>query len=486
MIQSPLLQSLGHHINGQWLTTKTDGVTTVTNPFNGAALAEIPHAGVREIQTAIDAGRAAMMQTHPLDQRQAWLHRIADAIDQHREELGRIITLEQGKPHPEAIGEADYAAGFYRHAAEHIDWLKPETLPGRPRDCRWSIHHRPAGVVGLITPWNFPLAMLAKKLSAALAAGCGSVTKPASQTPLTAIAFWSLLEQIELPPGLANLVIGPAGPIGKTFCEHPAIRAISFTGSTAVGKTLAAQAAPHLKKLSLELGGNAPLIVFDDADLDLAADELLANKFRASGQTCVCTNRVLVHEAIAEDFTGRVVERVSQLKLGDGMKDDTDLGPLINRDGFDKVARHVDDAIEEGAHRIAGEPPQRPEHDWGAFYPPTVLTGVTPDMKIAREETFGPIVAIQRFATEDQAIRSGNDTEFGLAAYLFTADADRGHHVASALHFGHIGLNSATGPAPHAPFGGMKQSGFGREGGREGLREFCEIQVIAQGSPDSE
>lgn len=481
MIESPLLKNIDSYIDGGWVSSPNTAATTVRNPATGEVLAEVPDVGADETTAAVLAGERAMGQTFDLDTRRRWLNDIADAIESQQDELGRIITLEQGKPLKQGAGEASYAAGFYRYAAEHLDELEPETLPETVRDCRWSIRHTPTGVAGLITPWNFPLAMLAKKLSAAIAAGCASVTKPAPDTPLTAIAFWSLLDEIGLPAGMASLVVGPAEPIGRVLCEHPAVRVVSFTGSTGVGKKLLELTAPHVKKLSLELGGNAPLIVFEDADLEDAADKLITNKFRASGQTCVCTNRVFAHEAIADDFAQRVAERVGKLRVGDGMDEHTDLGPLINRVGFDKVAEHVRDALGLGATRIVGDEPPRPAEAWGAFYPPTVLVGVTTDMQMSREETFGPIVGIHRFETEAEVIDAANGTPYGLAAYVFTADADRADRVATSLRFGHVGINTATGPAPQAPFGGMKQSGFGREGGIEGLFEFCETQVLARG-----
>jgi succinate-semialdehyde dehydrogenase/glutarate-semialdehyde dehydrogenase len=277
------------------------------------------------------------------------------------------------------------------------------------------------------------------------------------------------------------VLVGPAGPIGEVLCRHPAVRVLSFTGSTETGILLAAQAAPHVKRLAMELGGNAPFIVFADADLDRAADALIANKFRAGGQTCVCTNRVYVHAEIAEQFTAAVAQRASRLKVGNGLDPDTDIGPLIDRAGFDKVAAHVADALRRGATRLVGYDPPRPEHDWGAFYPPTVLRGVTPEMLVCREETFGPVVAICTFATEDEVVELANSTPFGLAAYAFTADAERADRLLGRLHFGHVGLNAGTGPTPEAPFGGMKASGFGREGGLEGLLEYCETQVVAEG-----
>lgn len=396
-----------------------------------------------------------------------------------KHELARIITLEHGKPLKEGVTEVEYSAGFFAFFARNLHRIDSELLPDRPRNLPWKVYHRPAGVAALITPWNFPLAMLAKKMAPALGAGCGIVTKPASQTPLTAIALHAIMERVGVPAGRVNLVTGKAGPIGKVLCTHPLVRIISFTGSTEVGRVLAGQAAPHLKRMALELGGNAPFIVFSDAAIDAAADALMANKFRAGGQTCVCTNRVYVHESIAEPFSKAVADRTAKLKVGNGMNGDTDIGPLINRDGFDKVAAHVADALQRGARRLVGEAPPRPPNDWGAFYPPTVLADIKPEMLVCREETFGPVVAISRFAGEADVVEQANSTPYGLAAYVFTSDAARAERVIEQLHFGHVGLNTGTGPTPEAPFGGMKDSGFGREGGIEGLLEFCESQVVA-------
>jgi succinate-semialdehyde dehydrogenase/glutarate-semialdehyde dehydrogenase len=343
---------------------------------------------------------------------------------------------------------------------------------------QWTVHHRPAGVVGLITPWNFPLAMIAKKLAPALASGCTAVVKPAANTPLTCVAVWHLLQRLELPPGRLNLVIGRPAPIGEVLCSHPAVRLISFTGSTEVGKLLIEKTAPYVKRLAMELGGNAPFIVMDDADINTAADALMANKFRCAGQTCVCANRVYVQRNVAGPFIEAIAGRVQRLRVGNGMDPDTDIGPLINRDGFEKVDQHVKDALRRGAKRVVGTDRPAPTHEWGAFYSPTVLTDTTADMLVSRDETFGPVVAIGLFDTEVQAVELANGTPYGLAAYMFTRDTARGQRMAAQLRFGHMGLNTGTGPAPEAPFGGMKESGFGREGGLEGLLEFCEAQTV--------
>lgn len=481
MLESELLAQKCGCIAGRWAEADTIERLEVRNPATGDVLATLPMMGETETLAAVESASAALDEDDSPESRRAWLLAVDEHLRANRDELGRIITLEHGKPLRESIAEVDYAAGFFRFFAGQVERLKPQQLAETARDCRWTIYHRPAGVVGLITPWNFPLAMLAKKVAPAIAAGCGVVAKPASLTPLSAIALWHVFERVKLPLRLLNLVVGRSGPIGRTLCTHRDVRVISFTGSTEVGKELLQLAAPHVKRMALELGGNAPFIVFPDADLEAAAVALMANKFRAGGQTCVCTNRVYVHGDIHERFAELLAERVRALRIGDGMNADTDIGPLIDRDGFDKVAAHVSDALTRGARRLVGADPPRPGEDWGAFYPPTLLVGVTPEMLVCREETFGPVVAVSTFTDEQEVIREANSTPYGLAAYVFTSDASRADRVTRQLHFGHLGLNTSTGPTPEAPFGGMKESGFGREGGLEGLLEFCESQVVVNG-----
>jgi succinate-semialdehyde dehydrogenase/glutarate-semialdehyde dehydrogenase len=492
MIESPLLANLGGYIGGEWVGATSGATFAVINPATGEQLAAVPEMGATETTAAVEAASRALDDRTSAEQRRDWLNLIHDGLLEHKQELARIITLEHGKPLKESVGEVEYSAGFFDFFARQLGHLEPETLPERIRGCRWVLHRRPAGVAGLIAPWNFPLAMMAKKIAPAIGAGCSVVVKPASLTPLTAIAFFAVAQRAGLTAGLRhdraataaqagrlNLVMGKSGPIGDVLCRHPGVRVISFTGSTEVGRLLIAKTAPHVKRLALELGGNAPFIVFEDADIEAAADGLVANKFRAAGQTCVCTNRVYADRRVIDSFTQAVAERVRRLRVGDGLAPDTDVGPLIDRAGFDKVAEHVRDALRRGARRIVGDDPPRPEHDWGAFYPPTVLLGVTPEMLVCREETFGPVVAIGTFDDERQVIELANSTDYGLAAYVFTRDAERADRVIAQLRFGHVGLNTGTGPTSEAPFGGMKQSGFGREGGVEGLLEFCETQVVA-------
>ena len=476
MIESPLLSHLMGYIDGKWVAADSGETLPVSNPADGTHLADIPKMGRAETLRAVDAGAVALGESATLEQRAQWLRQITEALYSQREEIGRILTMEHGKPWKEAQAEVDYAAGFFRFSADHIDQLGPRTLEERPRNCRWSVAYRPAGVVGLITPWNFPIGMIAKKLSAALAADCACIIKPSAKTPLTMIALFSLLHrELDLPPGKVNLITGPAREITDALFEHPAVRVISFTGSTEIGQELIRKSADGIKRLTLELGGNAPYIVFEDADLEQAADNLIANKFRGGGQTCVCANRVFVHRDVADSFADKVVQRVNQMRVGNGLDEGTNLGPLIDDTAVAKVRRHVEDAVSKGARRLAGGDTTGLS---GSYYPPTVLIDVPKSALCNREETFGPLVPITTFHDENEVVRAANDTDAGLAAYVFSGDLARARRVAEQLQFGHVGLNTGTGPTPEAPFGGMKCSGYGREGGIEGLHEFAEAQTL--------
>lgn len=478
MLESPLLKTTSGYIDGNWCAADSARTMPVVNPATGETIAVVPVMGRAEATRAIDAAARTLAIPASIEQRRDWLSRLADLVTENREELGRIITHEHGKPWKEAQGEAEYAASFFRFYADSVDHLQPKQLADRPRNHSWTVYYRPAGVAALITPWNFPLAMLAKKFSAALAADCCCVIKPSSKTPLSMVALFSLMEQLELPVGKANLILGPAGEISDVLCEHPAVRVISFTGSTPVGKKLMAATAPHLKRLSLELGGNAPFIVFDDADLDRAVDQLMANKFRGAGQTCVCANRLYVQHGVADAFAEKLAQRANALKVGNGMEDGVEMGPLIDRNAFDKVRRHVDDAVAHGAQRVAGTEPVEPQPKGGCFFPPTVLRGVTHEMLCVNDETFGPLAPIIEFQEEAEVIEAANNTEYGLAAYVFTTSDERAERVIARLNFGHVGHNTGSGPTAEAPFGGMKHSGFGREGGLEGLHDFIETQTV--------
>jgi len=478
MIASPLLPEYSHDADGERRVAASRNSLDVHNPATGELLSCLPNMSEMETIDAVNRARASLKSPPSSTVQRKWLTSVTSLLRTHQDELARIITLEQGKPLVESAAEVSYAAGFFEFYADQLEHLAPQTLKRPGGGSTWTVYRRPVGVVGVITPWNFPLAMLAKKVAAAMAAGCSVVAKPSELTPLSAVALWSLFRQAGIPAGLMNLVIGDPEPIGKVLCEHPAVRMISFTGSTATGRWLIRESAGQVKRLALELGGNAPFIVFEDANLEAAVDSLIANKFRAGGQTCVCTNRVLVHREVDDAFTELLIDRVCKLRVGNGMEAGIDIGPLINRAAFNKVVLHVHDALQKGARRLFGREVSPPVEDWGCFFPPTVLRDVKNEMLVWREETFGPVLAVRTFEDESQAIEMANDTIHGLAAYVFTQDADRAQRVTCQLDFGHVGLNTGSGPTPAAPFGGMKQSGFGREGGLEGLFEFCELQTV--------
>jgi succinate-semialdehyde dehydrogenase / glutarate-semialdehyde dehydrogenase len=476
MISSYLIPQPSGYIEGRWISDSKDKFN-VFNPATGESLAEISNMDGSDVLVAIEAASRELLNFPAKEKRQQWLSSIANGMRSHKNELARIITLEQGKPLKESVVEVEYAAGFFDFFSTQLDELVPYGLSKKIRGSKWTIRFRPAGVVGLITPWNFPLAMISKKLSAALASGCTVVAKPADLTPLSAIALWQIAQEAGLPPGRLNLILGKAGPIGEVFCKHPLMRVISFTGSTVIGQKLLECAAFHVKRFSLELGGNAPFIVFEDGDLDAAVSALVANKFRCAGQTCVCANRIYVQENVQSTFLERLSKKLKVLKSGNGMDPASDIGPLINRKAFDKVASHVKDALARGASRLVGYDPEPPRNSWGFYYPPTLLSGVSQEMAVFREETFGPVIAVKSFCSDKEVIDLANETNYGLAAYLFTRNEERAHDCIEKLLFGHVGINTATGPIPEAPFGGMKHSGFGREGGLEGLLEFCEVQT---------
>ena len=480
MLDSPLIEPAEGYLRDRWVPAASGARTEVRNPATGGVIAAVPRMGAEETEDAIDHAVAALAARPSLETRRGWLEKIQEQLLAQAPEIARVLTAEHGKPLAEARAEVEYAAGFFGFCAREIDRLAPRELAEHPKGCSWSVHHRPVGVVGLVTPWNFPIAMIAKKLSAALAAGAPSVIKPASQTPLTMIALFHVLdEHLDLPQGMVNLVIGDAGAIGEVLCTHPDVAMLSFTGSTEIGRKLIRDTADQVKRLALELGGNAPFVVFEDADLDAAADALVANKLRGSGQTCVCANRVYVQGAERMlAFSQKLTERVDKLRVGDGTDPDTDVGPLIDRAGYEKVRRHLVDALVHGGEMVCGRSPEELDPERDLFFPPTVVRGVTDDALCAREETFGPLFPIFPFTDEDEVVRRANDTEAGLAAYVFTEDPERAVRVIEALRFGHCGWNTGAGPTPEAPFGGMKQSGYGREGGIEGLFDFVEFQTV--------
>jgi succinate-semialdehyde dehydrogenase/glutarate-semialdehyde dehydrogenase len=481
LLNDPTLLRTACLIGDAWMHADDEGVLEVRNPASGALLATVPRCGVSETRRAIDAAQAALPDwracgAHERARRlRAWFSLIGD----HAEDLARLITAEGGKPLAEARGEVHYGASFVEWFAEEAKRTYGETIPSPDPAQRLLVIKQPVGVCAAITPWNFPLAMVTRKASPALAAGCTVVLKPAEATPLTALALAELARRAGLPPGVLNAVTGEPADIGGELCAHPWVRKLSFTGSTAVGRLLMAQCAPSIKKLSLELGGNAPFIVFDDADLDRAVEAAIAAKYRNSGQTCVCVNRFIVQSGIHDAFAAQLAARTAQLKVGDGMEDGVQQGPLINAAAVSRVEEQVADAIARGATALCGG---RRHELGGHFFEPTVLVGARPDMVLAREETFGPLAPLFRFDREDEAIALANDTESGLAGYFFTRDIDRAWRVAEALECGMVGINTGRLSNEVAPFGGIKQSGFGREGSRYGIEEYLDIKYLCFGS----
>ena len=464
-------------VGGAWVGTPS---LDVLNPATGAVVGRVPDLGAEETRAAIEAADAAFPAWSGLlaKERGAILRRWYDLQREHAEDLARLMTAEQGKPLAEARAEVDYGSAFTEFYSEEAKRVVGEIIPTPRQSGRVLVLKQPVGVVGAITPWNFPLAMITRKISPALAAGCTVVVKPAPETPLSALALAELAVRAGFPPGVINVVTGDAEKIGGELTSNPQVRMITFTGSTAVGKLLMRQSAGTVKKLSLELGGNAPFIVFDDADLDAAVAGAMASKFRNSGQTCVSANRILVQSGIYDRFARKLAEAVSNLKVGDGMEEGVAQGPLINEAGLLKVEAHVADALEQGAKAVLGGTPHALG---GTFFQPTVLTDVSPSMLIAREETFGPVAALFRFADDAEAIAMANDTPFGLAAYFYTRDLARAWRVAEALDYGMIGINEGMISTELAPFGGVKESGQGREGSHHGIEEFLELKYVMMG-----
>lgn len=464
-------------IGGKWIGTPD---TAVNNPATGATIAKVPALGAKEANAAVDAAAAALpaWAAKPAKDRSAILKVWFRLVMENRDDLATIMTSEQGKPLTEARGEIDYAASFIEFYAEEAKRLYGETIPSPWPDSRIIVLRQPAGVVSAITPWNFPAAMITRKVGPALAAGCTAVVKPASATPLTALALAALGEEAGIPAGVLNVITGKAGPIGDVLTTHEKVRVVTFTGSTEIGKALMKQAADGVKKVGLELGGNAPFLVFDDADIDAAVTGAVQSKFRNMGQTCVCANRIYVQDGIYDAFVGKLTEAVKKLNVGDGLSEGVTQGPLINESAVEKVEDHISDAVGKGAEiKLGGK-----RHALGgSFFEPTVLSGVTQDMKIAKEETFGPVAAVFRFKTEAEVISYANDTEFGLASYFYARDVGRIFRVAEALECGIVGVNAGAISTEVAPFGGVKQSGIGREGSRHGVEEFTELKYVMLG-----
>lgn len=464
-------------IDGGW---GGEPVTPVFNPATGDVIAKVPNFGAAEARAAIEAAhRAFGPWSHMLaKERSAILRQWYNLIIEHADELALLMTAEQGKPLAEAKGEVLYGASFVEYFAEQAKRVYGETIPSPKADGRIVVLKQPAGVVGAITPWNFPLAMITRKISPALAAGCTAVVKPAPETPLTALALADLAARAGLPAGVLNIITGDAQAIGGELTSNALVRVITFTGSTRVGKMLMAQAAQTVKRVALELGGNAPFIVFEDADLDKAVDGAMASKYRNMGQTCVCANRILVHDAVYDAFAQKLAFKVRGLKVGIGTEPHVTQGPLITENAVKKVEAHIADALSKGARVLTGG---KRHALGGTFFEPTVLTEMRPDMAIASEETFGPVAPLFRFKTEEEAVRLANATPYGLAAYFYARDLGRVWRVAEALEAGIVGVNDGIISTELAPFGGVKQSGLGREGSHHGIEEFLEMKYVYMG-----
>ncbi len=468
------------YVNGAWADARGGATLPVTNPATGAALGTVPAFGAADTEAAVAAAHAAFpaWAAKTAKERAVILRRWYELIMANAADLATLMTAEQGKPLAESKGEIAYAASFVEWFAEEAKRIYGDVIPGHQPDKRILVLRQPVGVIAAITPWNFPAAMITRKVAPALAAGCTAVCKPATQTPYSALALAELAHRAGIPAGVFNVVTGPAREVGGVLTGDARVRKLSFTGSTEIGKLLMAQCAKTMKKVSLELGGNAPFIVFDDADLDAAVAGAIASKYRNTGQTCVCANRLLVQAGVYEAFTQKLVAAVSKLRVGDGLAGDTEQGPLIDAGALKKVEEHVADATSKGAKIATGG---KRHALGGTFYEPTVLTGVTPAMMVAREETFGPVAPLFKFDTEAEAIAMANDTEFGLAAYLYTRDLARSWRVSEALEYGIVGLNTGIISTEVAPFGGVKESGVGREGSKYGILDYTEIKYVCVG-----
>lgn len=479
-LNRPDLLATASYINGQWLKDDANTVA-VTNPANGELVASIANHGAAETRAAIDAAEAAMPKwaAKPAKERANILRTWFNLIMENQQDLAKILTAEQGKTLSESAGEIAYGANYIEWFAEQAKRIDGDIIPAPSADKRIMVIKQPVGVVGSITPWNFPNAMITRKAAPALAAGCTFVGKPATETPLSALALCVLAEEAGIPPGVFNMVVGQSSrEIGGELTSNPKVRKLTFTGSTPVGKVLMEQCAATVKKTSMELGGNAPFMVFEDADLDAAIQGALASKYRNSGQTCVCSNRILVQESVYDEFVAKLQAEVSQFKLGNGAEAGTTHGPMVNAKAVKDVEQMVNEAINKGAVAAVGGKPS----DLGAcFFEPTILTNATPDMRVFSEEIFGPVAPVFKFSTEEEALRLANDTEFGLAAYFYTKDLGRIFRVGEGLEFGIIGINEGIISNEMAPFGGVKESGSGREGSKYGMDDYLEIKYMCIG-----
>ncbi|TBU76396.1 NADP-dependent succinate-semialdehyde dehydrogenase [Phytopseudomonas daroniae] len=482
-LNDPRLLRHQAYIDGQWCDAEDGTTTEIFNPASGESLGWVPNLGAAQTRAAIEAARVAQpaWRALPAKERAARLRKWYELMLANQEDLAQIMTAEQGKPLTEARGEVLYAASFIEWFAEEAKRVYGDTIPGHQADKRLLVTKEPVGVTAAITPWNFPAAMITRKAGPALAAGCAMVLKPAPQTPFSALALAVLAERAGIPAGLFSVLPADAErsrEVGAELCANPIVRKLSFTGSTGVGIKLMEQCAPTLKKLSLELGGNAPFIVFADADLDAAVEGAMVAKYRNAGQTCVCANRIYVHDAVYDAFAEKLSAAVAKLKVGQGSEAGVTTGPLIDGNAVAKVQAHLSDALSKGAQVLQGG---KVHALGGNFFEPTVLTGVTDDMRVTREETFGPLAPLFRFTDEADVVRQANDTEFGLACYFYTRDLGRTFRVAEALEYGMVGINTGLISNEVAPFGGMKASGLGREGSKYGLDEYLEIKYLCLG-----
>ena len=476
-LNDPSLLRQQSFINGQWCDAVSGDTLTVVNPATNAVIGHVPNMGQVETEMAIKAAEAALPAWRALTakERGAKLRRWFELLNENSDDLALLMTTEQGKPLAEAKGEVTYAASFIEWFAEEAKRIYGDTIPGHQGDKRLIVIKQPVGVTAAITPWNFPAAMITRKAAPALAAGCTMVVKPAHQTPFTALAMAELAKRAGIPAGVFSVLTGDAVQIGNEMCSNPIVRKLSFTGSTNIGIKLMAQCAPTLKKLSLELGGNAPFIVFNDANIDAAVEGAMIAKYRNAGQTCVCANRIYVQDGVYDEFALKLSAAVSKLKVGEGINEGVTTGPLINAAAVEKVQSHLIDAIAKGASVLAGGK----VHDLGGnFFEPTVLTNVDKSMLVAREETFGPLAPLFKFSDVDDVIQQANDTEFGLAAYFYGRDISLVWKVAEALEYGMVGVNTGLISTEVAPFGGMKSSGLGREGSKFGIEEYLEMKYI--------
>ncbi len=468
------------YVDGQWADADSRETIVVSNPATGAAVGTIPRMGAAETRRAVEAADRALpaWRARTGKERAAILRKWFDLMLANQDDLALIMTTEQGKPLAEAKGEIAYAASFIEWFAEEAKRVYGDVIPPHQADKRIVVVKQPVGVCGAITPWNFPAAMITRKVGPALAAGCTIVVKPATLTPFSALALAELAERAGLPRGVMSVITGPAKEIGGELTANPTVRKITFTGSTEVGRVLMQQSAQTVKKISLELGGNAPFLVFDDADLDAAVEGAMLSKYRNAGQTCVCANRILVQDKVYDAFAGKLADKVKALKVGPGTEAGVNIGPLIDANAVAKVEEHIEDAVSKGAKVVTGGK----RHTLGGlFFEPTLLTGVDTGMKITREETFGPVAPLFRFATEEQGIAMANDTEFGLASYFYARDIGRIWRVGEGLESGIVGINTGIISTEVAPFGGVKQSGIGREGSKYGIEEFLEVKYLCIG-----